>query len=79
MPEAYRCVVCGRPFPGGQGIEVRKSGLALRFHSSRCASRFFRLLMERVEGECVARALREVLGEYESRIKASEEASKKVI
>lgn len=75
----YRCVVCGRPFPEGQGIVIRRGDLVLAFHSSRCASKFLRLLMERADAKCLEGPAREVLRDLEQAEKARSERSKKVI
>ncbi len=44
----HRCIVCNRPFPHGQGIVIEYGGKKLEFHSNKCASKFFRMLLERV-------------------------------
>ena len=73
----YECVVCGRKFPVGQGIVLRKSGFTLYFHSSKCASKFLKLLLERLDGECTRNAVREVLDELD-KLKASKVKEKKI-
>ncbi|MEB3825143.1 MAG: hypothetical protein LRS47_00560 [Desulfurococcales archaeon] len=65
VKEYLECSVCGRKFPRGQGIVVSKSGFTLYFHSSKCASKFLRLLLERLDEECAGRSIREVLEELE--------------
>ncbi|RLG81618.1 MAG: hypothetical protein DRO13_00720 [Thermoprotei archaeon] len=44
--EKYRCIVCGRVFPQGQGIIIKYQDMLLSFHSSKCASKFLRILLE---------------------------------
>ncbi|MCS7107390.1 MAG: hypothetical protein NZ902_04735 [Acidilobaceae archaeon] len=43
----HKCIMCGRPFPEGQGIVLSKGSVALRFHSSRCAAKFFKIFLDR--------------------------------
>ena len=59
----YVCSVCGRKFPVGQGIVITKAGVTLYFHSNRCASKFLRLLLERMGEDEARRVLRELLEE----------------
>lgn len=48
----YVCLVCGRKFPEGQGIIIKyDNNLTLSFHSSRCAVKFLKLLIERAPKE----------------------------
>ncbi|MCE4625095.1 MAG: hypothetical protein F7C35_04445 [Desulfurococcales archaeon] len=75
----YVCIVCGRKFPEGQGIIIRKAGFTLAFHSNRCASKFFRLLLERVDDSCVRPALREIIDELKKALEIKAAKSKKVI
>ncbi len=75
----YVCIVCGRKFPRGQGIVVEKAGFTLAFHSSRCASKFFRLLLERLDDSCARPAIRELIGELEEANRKRMEKRKKVI
>lgn len=59
------CLVCGRRFHEGQGVVVKVRGGVLEFHSSRCASRFLRRLLEEYGGEdCMVRAVRALEEEY---------------
>ncbi len=47
----YECIICGRKFPEGQGIIIDYDGVLLAFHSSRCAAKFLKQLLERVPPE----------------------------
>ncbi|MDM7274515.1 MAG: hypothetical protein P3X22_000080 [Thermoprotei archaeon] len=76
MPAAYRCIVCGRSIPEGQGVIVRRGGLTLTFHSRRCAYRFYKLLFERVSLECVETQSKELVKELETRLKSRESVKK---
>jgi len=69
----YECLVCGRRFPEGQGIVLYKAGTPLYFHSSRCAAKFLRLLLENLEDACAKPALQETV----SALKAALEARRK--
>ncbi len=75
----YTCIVCGRKFPEGQGIILEKAGIVLHFHSRRCAVRFFRLFLERLDDDAARRALRELVKELEEARRAREERARKVI
>ncbi len=75
----YECMICGRPFPEGQGIVLEKSGFALTFHSSRCAAKFLKLLLERLDDDCARPALRELTRELTEALQIKKEKSKKVI
>ncbi len=80
MPrEYYECIVCGRKFPKGQGIVLRKAGFELAFHSNRCASKFLRLFLERLEDSCAKPALQEVIDELRKALEQKKEKTKKVI
>ena len=66
----YRCIVCGRVFPEGQGIVIERGGLTLAFHSKACAVKFFKLMVETMdEGEFkkVARSLMKEFEELQKR------------
>lgn len=75
----YECVVCGRKFPEGQGIVIAKGGLVLHFHSSRCAAKFLKRLIENADDQCILKAARETLNEFREAIEAKRKASRKVI
>ncbi len=51
MTRKYQCIICGRKFPEGQGITIEYGDIVLTFHSNRCASKFLRLLLERIPPE----------------------------
>ena len=48
MKRKYKCIICGRVFPEGQGIVIKYGDLELYFHSNRCASKFLCQLLERI-------------------------------
>jgi hypothetical protein len=77
--EYYTCLVCGRRFPKGQGIIIEKAGFTLTFHSSRCAAKFLRLLLERVDDSCVRQSLREIIDELRKMQDLKAEKTRKVI
>ncbi len=62
----YTCIVCGRKFPEGQGIVIKRAGLELAFHSKACLAKFFRLFVERIDEKEFKRAAREVIKEFET-------------
>ncbi len=75
----YECIVCGRKFPEGQGIVLEKAGVRLYFHSSKCAARFLRLLLERVDDSCIRPALKELVDELSRSLELRREKTRKVI
>ena len=75
----YKCIVCGRKFPEGQGIVITKAGITLHFHSSRCAARFLRLLLERLDEGEARRVLKELVEELRKSLEEKEKARVKVI
>ena len=74
-----RCLVCGRFFHNGQGIVVSVRGGRLYFHSSRCAARFLRRLLEEHPEDCIVSAVRSLEEDYLKALKEAEERSKKRI
>lgn len=56
------CIMCGRPFPEGQGVVLSRGGLILEFHSGRCAYKFFKLMFDRLDYQCLTVA-RDIAGE----------------
>ncbi|MCY0868752.1 MAG: hypothetical protein OWQ48_05960 [Desulfurococcus sp.] len=60
----HKCSVCGRVFPEGQGIVLRKGSVVLEFHSSRCASKFFKTLLERMPASELEPYLKKLVEEY---------------
>jgi len=76
--ERFKCCICGRVFPRGQGIVVMLPGGVLAFHSSKCAARFLRLLLDSGSKEVVSSALR-LAKELESKqVEAQERRVKKI-
>lgn len=73
------CIVCGRIFPRGQGIVLEKSGRTLYFHSKRCAYRFFKLLLDLVDEDCIRKPIDDALKEFSTILEKRREAAKKVI
>ncbi|RLG84123.1 MAG: hypothetical protein DRO40_02370 [Thermoprotei archaeon] len=68
MKTKYTCIVCGRKFPHGQGIVIEYGTYKLTFHSSRCASRFLKLLLERVPEETLGKYIGKIIEEFEERL-----------
>lgn len=61
----YICIVCGRKFPQGQGIVIKRAGIELAFHSKACLAKFFRLFVERIDEKEFKKAARELIREFE--------------
>ena len=61
----YTCLVCGKKFPEGQGIVIRRAGIELAFHSKVCFTRFCRLFIERIDEKEFKRVARGLVKEYE--------------
>ncbi|WFO75762.1 hypothetical protein J4526_02555 [Desulfurococcaceae archaeon MEX13E-LK6-19] len=76
----YTCLVCGRKFPEGQGIVIKyDEDLELTFHSSRCAAKFLKLLLERVPRDELKGYLKRIREELIEKIKLIEKARSKKI
>jgi len=60
----YECLVCGRRFPEGQGIVLNIGGKRLYFHSKRCAYKFFRSLIDKVDTSSLTKPLNETIKEF---------------
>jgi large subunit ribosomal protein L24e len=75
----YTCIVCGRKFPEGQGIIIEKAGIVLHFHSRRCATKFLKLLIERLDDSTARKVLGELIKELEEARRARAERARKVI
>lgn len=75
----YKCIICGRKFPEGQGIVIKYGSLELRFHSNRCASKFLRQLLERVPPEELEKYLRRIIEENLEKLEALEKVHAKKI
>lgn len=76
---SYACIVCGRKFPEGQGIVLSRGGVTLHFHSSRCAAKFLRRLIENSSDSCIAESLKETLEAFTRALDARKKAAGKVI
>jgi len=74
-----RCLVCGRYFHEGQGIVLNYYGYTLEFHSSRCAARFLRRLLEELDPSCGRSAVARLVDEYRRALKVMDERSAKRI
>ena len=62
MKERDTCIICGRPVYKSQGVVIRASGTTLVFHSSKCAARFLKILLENPEQEqCLNKVLKNTL------------------
>lgn len=78
--DKYKCVVCGRPFPAGQGVVLNIAGVPLAFHSNKCFAKFCRALLEKLPGEEVKGYVKRVADEFEESLEQKAKArSKKII
>ncbi len=75
----YKCIVCGRVFPEGQGIVIKYGNLILSFHSSRCAAKFLKRLLENTPYEDIGRYVKDVYEEFIEQLKKIEEIKSKKI
>lgn len=66
----YVCIVCGRTFPEGQGIVLRRANIELTFHSKSCLSKFFRLFIENLDEGSFKKAAKETIKSFEEQRKA---------
>jgi hypothetical protein len=75
----YRCVVCGRVFPEGQGIILRVDDDVIPLHSSKCATKFLRGVVERLEPSVARGIIKDVKKEFHELLeKRLKESSKKI-
>jgi len=80
MANKLTCIVCGRKFPKGQGVVIELGKTTLTFHSTRCATKFFKLLIERIEDkDLIEKTAKELIHELEEIRKRKEELYKKKI
>lgn len=80
MTEKYTCTVCGRKFPRGQGVIIEVGKTVLTFHSTRCTTKFFKLLVERIEDpKPLENTIKQLIREIEEQRKKLEELRKKKI
>ncbi len=62
MKEKDTCIICGRPVYKSQGVIIRSASGKLVFHSSKCAARFLKALLENPEQEqCISKVLKNTL------------------
>ena len=78
-PRRYTCIVCGRSFPEGQGIRLDVAGELLYFHSNKCFSKFFRVVLEYSDDSCLRPAIREAISEFNRINEAKIKSRRKVI
>ncbi len=65
----YKCIVCGRVFPEGQGIVIQRAGVTLAFHSKACAVKFFKLMVETMDESEFKKVSRNLVKEFEEALK----------
>lgn len=66
MVVLYNCIVCGKKFPEGQGVVIRREGIELYFHSKDCLGRFAkRLLLDAPDISCLLDEIRELVKQFE--------------
>ncbi len=79
MKRKYRCMMCGRVFSEGQGIVINYGGKILAFHSSRCASKFLRLMLDRVPEDVLGKYINRLMEELEETLGSIEKLRSKKI
>ncbi len=72
--KTYTCIVCGRKFPEGQGIIIRRAGVELAFHSKACFVKFFKRFIEIIDEKEFKKAAREVQREFQKALEAKAKA-----
>ncbi|HIC98913.1 MAG TPA: hypothetical protein EYP08_04550 [Pyrodictiaceae archaeon] len=65
----HTCIVCGRAFPEGQGIILRRANMELAFHSKTCLTKFFKLFIENLDEGCFKKAAKEAIRSFEEQRK----------
>lgn len=61
----HKCIVCGRPFPSGQGVVIKLGSDILEFHSNRCFAKFAKSLLERLPPDEIKGYAKKLREEYE--------------
>lgn len=79
IKERYTCIVCGRKFPKGQGIVIEYGNNTLTFHSSKCASKFFKMLLERVPPDMLGKYVDRLAVELKEKIEVERKIKAKKI
>jgi large subunit ribosomal protein L24e len=74
IAKKYTCIVCGRVFPEGQGIVIRRAGVELAFHSKACLAKFFKLFIEKLDEREFKRAAIATIKEFEELRKIKQKA-----
>ncbi len=74
-----KCVVCGRLFPEGQGMVLRSGEVILSFHSSKCASKFLKILLEKLPPDEAKPYLTKIADELNEVLRAKARAKAKKI
>ncbi|MEM2234834.1 MAG: hypothetical protein QW224_03765 [Desulfurococcaceae archaeon] len=74
-----KCVVCGRVFPEGQGVVLRSGEIILSFHSNKCASKFLKILLEKLPSDEAKPYLTRIVNELDEVLKAKARAKAKKI
>lgn len=74
-----KCIVCGRVFPEGQGVVLRSGEITLLFHSNRCASKFLKILLEKLPPDEAKPYLTKIVDELDEVLKAKAKARAKKI
>ncbi len=79
MRRRHKCIVCGRVFPEGQGIVINYGGVELSFHSSRCAAKFLRQLLDRVPPDVLGGYVKRLVEENLEKLREAEKLKAKRI
>ena len=61
----YKCIVCGRVFPEGQGIVIKTRDLVLAFHKKSCFVKFFKYYIEISDPQCFDKYAKKIIEEFE--------------
>lgn len=75
----YRCVVCGKTFPEGQGVIVKHGDLLLTFHKSKCACKFFKHLLESTPYSEIGKYVKNTIEFFERKLEKEIETRTKKI
>jgi len=75
----YKCIICGRVFPKGQGIVINYGNFTIPFHSSRCAAKFLKRLLEEIPREDIGKHVKRLYEDLLEELKKREELKAKRI
>jgi len=75
----YKCLICGRVFPEGQGFVIKYGDVNITLHSSRCAAKFLKRLLENAPREDLGKHVKKLCDELVEELEKKEKLKAKKI